>query len=56
MTRRKVRFSLNETNDSFTVTIPKPSLKYLDFFLSLECVGTLSASGAYPNAKEVTET
>ena len=56
MTRRKVQFSLNETNDSFTVTIPKPSLKYLDFFLSLDCVGTLSASGAYPNAKEVTET
>lgn len=56
MTRRKVSFALSETNDAFFVTLPKPSLKYVDFFLSLECVGTLCASGAYPNAKEITET
>ena len=56
MTRRKTTFSLDETNDAFRVTLPKPSLRYVDFFLALECVGILTATGAYPNAKEISET
>jgi hypothetical protein len=53
---RKPKFGLEETNDSFTVTLPKPSLKYVDFFLSLDCVATLAGSGFFPTCKEITET
>jgi hypothetical protein len=56
MTRRKTTFALEETNDAFSVTLPKPSLRYVDFFLSLESVGTLTSMGGYPNAKEISET
>jgi hypothetical protein len=56
MTRRRATFGIEETNDAFRVTLPKPCLKYVDFFLSLDCVGILSSSGAYPNCKEITET
>jgi|GEM_PF-1982118 len=55
MPRRPLR-EMEETNEAFHFTVPKPSLRYVDFFLSLKCVGTLAATGFYPSAKEISET
>ena len=38
-----------------TVTVPTPTLRYLDEFLSLRCRDDLLRLGLFPNAKEITE-
>ena len=45
-----------ETNREHVIRVPKPSLKYIDFFLGLKCAPVLLDSGFYPNAKEISET
>ena len=53
---RHPRQGIEETNDAFVVTLPKPPLRYVDFFLSLDCAGELASTGFYGNCKEITET
>lgn len=53
---RRPALGVEETNDAFHVTLPKPSLKYVDFFLSLDCAGALAGTGFFPSCKEITET
>jgi len=38
-----------------TVTVPTPTLRYLDEFLGLKCRDDLLRLGLFPNAKEITE-
>lgn len=45
-----------ETNEYFTIKITKPSLRYIDFFLKLNCATRLVSTGFYPNGKEISET
>jgi len=47
---------MDETNDGYIVRFPKPSLRYIDFFLKLEFASQLVATGFYPSAKEISET
>ena len=53
---KKKIISLEETNTTYTIHVQKPSIKYLDFFIQLDCAPKILASGFYPNAKEITET
>jgi hypothetical protein len=52
----KKPITYDETNTTYTISVIKPSLKYLDFFIRLDCGPKLLATGFYPNAKEITET
>jgi hypothetical protein len=52
----KGKIQWTETNSDYTLVVPKPSLKYVDFFLSLDCAGALAATGFYPSCKEISET
>lgn len=45
-----------ETNSSYTIKVTKPSLRYIDFFLKLNCATELVSTGFYPNGKEISET
>ncbi len=45
-----------ETNEYYTIKVTKPSLKYIDFFLKLNCATKLVSTGFYPNGKEISET
>lgn len=44
-----------ESHDTVTVTIKKPSTRYVDEFLLSKCAPDLIATGIYPNTKEITE-
>ena len=44
-----------ESDSGFSVTIPKPSLHYLDQFIKLKCASDLLKLGIFPNAKEISE-
>lgn len=52
----KSQLDFNETNESFTLRVTKPSLKYLDFFIRLDCGPRLLATRFFPSAKEISET
>ena len=45
-----------ETNEYYTIKVTKPSLRYIDFFLKLNCATKLVSTGFYPNGKEISET
>ena len=45
-----------ETNEYYTIKVTKPSLRYIDFFLKLNCATELVSTGFYPNGKEISET
>ncbi len=44
--------NINENNNSFGITINKPSLRYLNEFVRLKCGPDLLLSRFFPNAKE----
>lgn len=44
-----------ETPGLVTVSVKRPSLRYLDEFIGLNCAGDLLRLGLFPNAKEITE-
>jgi hypothetical protein len=50
-----MEFEVQESNRSLTIVVPKPSLKYVDFFIGLRSAPRLLRSGFYPNSKEITE-
>lgn len=51
-----MKFEWVETNRELQLIVPKPSLKYLDFFICLKSAPLLLGTGFYPNSKEITET
>ncbi len=52
-TSKTIKYS--ETNNSISLSVPKPSLRYLDEFTNLKCAPDLLSQHLFPNAKEITE-
>ena len=50
---RETKYSESDTSVSFT--IPRPSRKYFDDFLRLQCATDMIEDDLFPNAKEITE-
>lgn len=50
-----VLVDLQENKSSWSVTLPKPNLRYLNEFVRLNCAPELLAAKVFPDAKEITE-
>ena len=55
MGKQDVCIEAKETELQVSLSIKKPSMRYLDEFVKLKCAPDLLASGVFPNAKEITE-
>ena len=55
MGSQDVCIEAKETELQVSLSIKKPSMRYLDEFVKLKCAPDLLASGVFPNAKEITE-
>lgn len=55
MGRNSSLIDYRDTEAAITFTVKRPSLRYLDEFLSLKCAPDLLAWGVYPNVKEISE-
>ena len=51
--KNSIKYS--ETQTGIALTVPKPSLRYIDEFIKLKCSADLLIWKLFPNAKEITE-